>query len=74
MRMRPCSSSAICHRLVEQVAVVEDDEHGAVEVLDELLDDPPAGDVEVGLGLVEQQHVGRLHEAGGERTSLRWPR
>ena len=57
-------------RLVEQVAVVGDDEHRAVEVLDELLDDPPASDVEVGLGLVEQQHVGRLHEAGGERDEL----
>ena len=60
----------LAHRLVEQVAVVGDDEHGAVEVLDELLDDPPAGDVEVGLGLVEQQHVGRLHEARGERHEL----
>ena len=58
------------HRLVEQVAVVGDDEHRAVEVLDELLDDPPAGDVEVGLGLVEQQHVGRLDQARGERDEL----
>ena len=47
-----------------------DDEHGAVEVLHELLDDPPPGDVEVRLGLVEQQHVGRLHEARGERHEL----
>ena len=29
-----------------------------------------ASDVEVGLGLVEQQHVGRLHEASGERHEL----
>ena len=41
-----------------------------LEVLDELLDDLAPRDVEVGLGLVEQQHVGRLHEARGERHEL----
>ena len=50
-----------------------DDEHRALVVADELLDDPPALDVEVGLGLVEQQDVGGEHEAAASATSLRWP-
>ena len=45
--------------LVEEVAVVGDDEDGALEVPDDLLDDAAALDVEVRLRLVEQQDVGR---------------
>src|SRR4051812_21828916 len=56
--------------LVEQVAVVGDDQHRTREARHELLDRPPARDVEVRLRLVEQQHVGRAHEAGRERDEL----
>src|SRR4051812_20480641 len=56
--------------LVEQVPVVGDDEHGALEVAYELLDDPAALDVEVRLRLVEQQDVGPEDEARGERDEL----
>ena len=56
--------------LVEEVAVVGDDEDGALEVPDELLDDAAALDVEVRLRLVEQQDVRREHEArGGARRA-----
>jgi hypothetical protein len=48
-------------RLVQQPAVVGDRQHGAVEAADELLEDPPPADVQVGLGLVEQQDVGLAH-------------
>ena len=68
---RPRSSSAMSvHALVEQVAVVGDHQHGAGEVVQQ----PPSwsrrAHVEVGLGLVEQQHVGPPGEAGGQRDEL----
>jgi hypothetical protein len=58
------------HGLVEQVAVVGDDQHRAREARDELLDGPPPLDVEVRLGLVEQQDVRRADQARGERDEL----
>ena len=47
-----------------------DDEHGALELAHELLDDPAALDVEVRLRLVEEQDVGPEDEARGERDEL----
>jgi hypothetical protein len=52
------------------VAIVGDHQDGAVEVLQQALEQLAAGHVEVGLGLVEQQHVGLACEARGERDEL----
>ena len=55
---------------VEQVAVVGDHHDGAVEVVEQRRQALAARHVEVGLGLVEQQHVGAPDQAGGERDEL----
>ncbi len=55
---------------VEQVAVVGDHHDGAVEVVQQRAEPLAARHVEVGLGLVEQQHVRAPGEAGGERDEL----
>ena len=57
-------------RRVEQVAVVGDHHDGAVEVVEQRAEPLAARHVEVGLGLVEQQHVRAPGEAGGERDEL----
>ncbi len=57
-------------RRVEQVAVVGDHHDGAGEVVQQRAEPLAARHVEVGLGLVEQQHVGAAGEAGGERDEL----
>ena len=49
--------------LAEQVAVVGDDQHRAGEARDQLLDRAAPLDVEVRLGLVEEQAVGSADEA-----------
>ena len=56
--------------LVEQVAVVRDRDDRAVEAPREQLHPGATLVVEVGLGLVEEQDVGLLLEAGGERDEL----
>ena len=56
--------------LVEQVAVVGDHQHRAVEAGHEPLELVAPAHVEVRLGLVEQQHVGAAREARGERDEL----
>ncbi len=60
----------VAHALVEQVAVVRDHQDGAGELGHEPLELVAAAHVEMGLGLVEQQHVGAAGEAGGERDEL----
>ena len=60
----------VVHALVEQVAVVGDHQHGAVEVVDQVLERVAAAHVEVRLGLVEQQQPGPPREAGRERDEL----
>ena len=85
LRARPCRRSrrrarsargrgrarrSLDDALVEQVAVVGDHQHRAVEVGDEPLELVAPAHVEVRLGLVEQQHVGAAREAGGERDEL----
>ena len=59
--------------LVEQVAVVRDRDDRAVEAPREQLHSGATLVVEVGFGLVEQEHVGLLLEAGGERDELALP-
>ena len=58
------------HRLVEQVSVVADDDDGAVEVPDEILEPLAPGEVEVRLGLVEQQQRRILDERRREADEL----
>ena len=71
MRTLPRSSSAIVvDALVEQVAVVGDHQHGAVEVVDQRLERVAPVHVEVRLGLVEQQQPRAAREAGGQRDEL----
>ena len=60
----------LLHRLVQQVAVVGDDNNGAVERADDRLQELPAPGVEVGLPLVEEQDVGTPREAGGQDCQL----
>ena len=60
----------LADRLVEQVAVVRDDDRRAVEARDETLEQRAADGVEMRLRLVEQEHVRLLREAGGERDQL----
>src|SRR5258706_213819 len=54
-------------RVLEQAPVVADDEHGALQVLDPLLDPFDAREVEVVRGLVEQQEIGAGDEHARER-------
>jgi hypothetical protein len=61
------------HRLVEQVAVVRHHDHRSGELAHELLEPAPAHGVEVRLGLVEEQQVGLLRQAGGEGHELPLP-
>ena len=58
------------HGLVEQVAVVRDGDDRTVERAHQMLEPLARLDVEVRLGLVEQQHVGVAQEAGGEADEL----
>ena len=60
-------------RRVEQVAVVADHHDRAVEVVQQRAEPLAARHVEVRLGLVEQQHVGRRARQAASATSLRWP-
>ena len=55
---------------VEQVPVVRDHQHGAVEVVDDPLELVAPAHVEVCLGLVEHQHLRPPREAGGEGGEL----
>src|SRR5215216_2447985 len=59
--------------LVQQVAVVGDDDDGPVEAPDQGLQPLPARRIQVGLWLVQQQKIGRAHEAGRERDELALP-
>ena len=63
----------LVHDLVEQVPVVGDGDDRPLEAACELLHPSASLVVEVGLGLVEQQHVGLLLEAGGQRDQLSLP-
>ena len=56
--------------LVEQVAIVRDDDGGAVKSGEQALEQRPADRIEVCLRLVEQQDLRILGEAGGERDQL----
>src|SRR5215213_7287743 len=60
----------LLHRLVQQVAVVGDDNDGAIERADDCLQQLPAPGVEVGFGFVEEQDVGTPREAGGQAYQL----
>ena len=54
---------------VEEAPVVRDDEHGAVEAGEELLEPGEAVGVEVVGGLVEEQDVGVLEQRGGQQRA-----
>src|SRR5204862_6178951 len=54
----------------EQVAVVGDRDDGTVAAAPEALPPLAGRDVEVRLGLVEEQHVGIAHEARRQRREL----
>ena len=60
----------LADRLVEQVAVVRDGDDGSVEGGDEALQQRAADRIEVRFGLVEQEDVGVLGEAGRECDQL----
>ena len=63
----------LLHRLVEQVAVVGDDDDRAIERADDRLQKLPAPGVEVGFWLVEEQDVGTPGEAGSQYRQLALP-
>ena len=54
-------------RIVEQVAVVADDDHGARIARQMVLEPQRAFEVEIVGGLVEQQEIGLGEQHGGER-------
>ena len=71
MRIRPpCELGDLADRLVEQIAVVRDGDDGPVEGGDEALEQRAADGVEVRFRLIEQEDIGILGEAGGERDQL----
>ncbi len=60
----------LANRLVEQIAVVRDDHHGAGELAHEAFELLAVRQVEVGLRLVEQQQFWTLEHAARERDEL----
>ena len=71
MRMRAAVELGdVVDALVEQVAVVGDHQHGAVEAVDQLLERVAPVHVEVRLGLVEQEQARPPRQAGRERDEL----
>ena len=56
--------------LVQQVAVMADHHHGTVEAAHQALEVAAALGIEVRLGLVQQQHIRVLGEAGGQGHQL----
>jgi hypothetical protein len=58
------------HDAIEEDAVVADEQDGAVEIGDQLLQQFQRFDVEVVGGLVHDEHVGRLREQAREHQAV----